>query len=85
MLRKKRKYLSGKTRRKIWEKFGRKCQICNCATRLFGNTVSPFDKEAPCAIDHIVPFSKGGACSEDNFQLLCITCNSQKGNKYAVV
>lgn len=84
LMTKKRKYLSGKIRRKIWEKFDKKCQKCGRITKLFGNTVSPFS-EVPCAIDHIVPFSKGGECVEDNFQLLCISCNASKGNRYAVV
>ena len=78
----KRKYLSGKIRRKIWEKFNKKCRFCGCETKLFGNTVSPFSGLKPCAVDHIIPFSKGGKCEEENFQLLCITCNSQKGARY---
>lgn len=77
---KKRKYLSGKIRRRIWEKFNKLCQSCGDETVLFGNTVSPFSPK-PCAIDHIIPFSKGGECIESNFQLLCITCNSKKGDK----
>lgn len=77
----KRKYLTGKFRRKIWERFSKTCQICGSLTTLFGNTVSPF-RDKPCAIDHIKPHSKGGQCNENNFQLLCITCNSQKGDSY---
>lgn len=81
----KRRYLSGKIRRTIWLRFNKTCQICGCVTKLFGKTVSPFCEQKPCAIDHIVPFSKGGRCIDENFQLLCVTCNSQKGGKYAVV
>lgn len=77
----KRKYLSGKARKRIWEKHCKLCKNCGRETVLFGNTVSPFSP-LPCAIDHIIPFSKGGLCTDDNFQLLCITCNSQKGKKY---
>jgi len=76
---KKRKYLTGGFRRKIWEKHNKQCQYCFCETTLFRVPVSLLDNKKPCAIDHIVPFSKGGACTEDNFQLLCVTCNSQKG------
>ncbi len=78
----KRKYLSGRIRRQVWERFNKKCQICGCETVLFGHTTSPFQKDTPCAVDHIKPFSKGGTCTDDNFQLLCITCNSQKRDKY---
>jgi 5-methylcytosine-specific restriction endonuclease McrA len=75
----KRKYITGKIRREIWEKFERTCQICGRETVLFGNTVSPFSDKPPCAVDHIKPFSLGGECVIENFQLLCITCNSKKG------
>lgn len=78
---KKRKYLSGSFRRKIWERDGKKCKKCGCDTVLFGNSVSPF-RTPPCAVDHIKPFSKGGECEESNFQALCITYNAQKGAKY---
>jgi 5-methylcytosine-specific restriction endonuclease McrA len=79
-----RKYLSGALRKKIWEKYGGVCQRCGCETALFGHTVSPFLEKKPCAIDHKVPFSRGGACIESNFQLLCITCNSQKGARCGI-
>lgn len=33
------------------------------------------------SIDHIEPFSRGGAHHESNFQTLCRSCNSRKGVK----
>ena len=78
----KRKYLSGKFRKKIWLLFDKKCCLCGCETKLFGNTYGHFGEHRPCAVDHIKPFSKGGKCEDDNFQLLCIRCNSSKGAKW---
>lgn len=48
---------------------GGKCAIC-------GNESNP-------TIDHIIPISKGGHDGIDNLQVLCGSCNSKKGGKYA--
>jgi hypothetical protein len=44
-----------------------KCAYCGSTDRL--------------ELDHIVPYSKGGAHEEHNFQCLCKKCNRRKYNK----
>ncbi|MGX5220269.1 HNH endonuclease [Pseudomonas segetis] len=54
-------------RARILKRDGYKCQYC-------GST------EHPC-IDHVIPVSRGGDSSDDNLQVLCLPCNTKKGNK----
>ena len=61
--------------RQQYEKFKGKCQICKC------NTVMAKEYRVDMAtVDHIVPLSKGGLHVEENVQLACIACNSQKSD-----
>lgn len=55
------------------------CQKCGARVKFGGNCVSPFDKIKSGAVDHIMPRSRGGQNTDDNLQLLCMSCNSQKG------
>lgn len=77
----KRKYLSGRKRRDIWEKFGKRCGRCGVKTVLFISQVGFCSDVRVCHVDHIIPFSRGGSCADDNFQLLCGHCNCSKGAK----
>ena len=54
-------------RARILERDGYKCQQCG-------------SEDQPC-IDHIIPVSRGGDSSDDNLQVLCLPCNTKKGNK----
>ena len=47
------------------------CQIC-------GKKCQPSDIE----IDHIQPISKGGKTAKSNLQVLCVSCNRSKSNKW---
>lgn len=58
------------TKRSVYERQGGKCNLCG----------EPFKIEEMHA-DHIVPWSKGGHTTEDNCQMLCVTCNLKKSNK----
>lgn len=51
----------------IWNRDGGKCVYCDSTENIH--------------LDHIIPFSKGGATCLENLQLLCQKCNLEKSNK----
>jgi 5-methylcytosine-specific restriction endonuclease McrA len=67
--------------KQVFERDGRKCRSCGAPCRFGGNSVSFLDTLKSSACDHIFPRSRGGQNTLDNLQLLCLTCNSQKGAK----
>jgi len=62
-----REAISPTLRRAVHERDGGQCRQCLATERL--------------EIDHVVPYSKGGATTLDNLQLLCKRCNCVKGAK----
>lgn len=52
-------------REMVYARDGHACRHCGSTERL--------------SIDHVIPWSKGGAHDESNFQTLCRSCNSAKG------
>lgn len=51
----------------VWQRDNGKCAQCGASDYL--------------EYDHIIPFSKGGATSTNNLQLLCRRCNLSKGDR----
>lgn len=54
-------------RQEIFDRDGHRCQHCGSAESL--------------TIDHIVPTSLGGDSAPENLQVLCLSCNSRKGDR----
>lgn len=52
---------------KVWNRDGGRCAKCGSQENL--------------EFDHIIPFSKGGATTYRNIQLLCKKCNLEKSNR----
>lgn len=59
--------ISQKVKDKVWRRDEGKCVECGSNENL--------------EFDHIIPFSKGGANTYRNIQLLCQNCNRSKSNK----
>jgi len=49
----------------VWARDGGRCVYCGDASNL--------------EFDHVIPYSKGGADSVENLQILCRRCNRSKG------
>lgn len=64
---KKRESISQDIQDKVWNRDGGKCVMCGSNENL--------------EFDHIIPFSRGGANTYRNLQLLCQKCNREKSNK----
>lgn len=61
------RYVSQDVRRAVWQRDGGRCVECGATEYL--------------EYDHIIPWSKGGATSVENLQLLCRGCNGRKSDR----
>lgn len=61
----KRRVWTDEERRFILDRDGWRCVNCGADDQL--------------EIDHVIPFSRGGACSVENACVLCRSCNARKG------
>ncbi len=64
---KKREHIPQNIMDKVWNRDGGRCVKCDSSENL--------------EFDHIIPYSKGGASSYRNLQILCKKCNVEKSNK----
>lgn len=62
-----RRSITQSVKDRVWNRDGGKCVICGTNENL--------------EFDHIIPFSKGGANTYRNIQLLCESCNREKSDK----
>ncbi len=58
------RYVPDEVRAAVFERDGHKCRRCPATERL--------------ELDHIKPVSQGGGATEDNLQVLCVSCNRKK-------
>lgn len=61
------RHISREVKLAVWQRDQGKCVQCGARQYL--------------EYDHIIPFSKGGASTESNVQLLCRRCNLEKGDR----
>ena len=61
------RHIPDRVKREVWARDGGRCVKCGATEYL--------------EFDHIIPFSKGGANTTNNIQLLCRKCNLLKGDR----
>ncbi|PQV62945.1 Stress response protein SCP2 [Abditibacterium utsteinense] len=61
------RHISQDVKNAVWQRDGGRCVQCRANTYL--------------EFDHEIPFSRGGANTLDNVQLLCRKCNGEKGDR----
>lgn len=71
-----------RTRKKLYERDGGVCQICEVEVVLAEpeNEVPHLDHLA--TVGHIIPRAFGGTRAQDNIQLECHKCNTEKSSEW---
>lgn len=72
----KRQTITPKTRLRIYKRDNFKCTSCGAAPAI--------DPHVYLEVDHVVPFSHGGADDDANYTTLCRLCNRGKGDDEAL-
>jgi len=62
-----RRQLTEEERQGLWEAQGSVCKLCGCT----GTELE---------VDHVLPLCMGGADAEENLQILCKACHTEKPN-----
>ena len=71
-----RSQIPAAVRAAVIERDGLVCQVCGAAVR-----VLPTYATDQLTLDHVVPWSKGGADSAENLRVACAPCNIARGNR----
>ena len=66
------RYISETTQNTVRERANVLCEYCHANEQW---------QYVPFTVDHVIPFSKGGANNLDNLALACFHCNRQKSDK----
>ena len=69
--------LWGKYGKELSEKYGKRCYYCGIELQDYGTS----NFCALATVDHVIPKSKGGKNSIDNYVPCCLSCNARKKDK----
>lgn len=72
---KRRRKIPTSVRRRVYERDGWACQLCESPVRADEDSNHP---RYP-TLDHVVPYSKGGSDDQSNLRLACRQCNVRRG------
>lgn len=74
--RNKRKNITENVRYEVFARANFRCEACGNSPKI--------DNDCVLHVDHIIPFSLGGIDNMTNYQCLCGSCNTSKGNRYSI-